>query len=98
MKALLLGVTYTLKPETRDLYMKEILASDLLPKIHAEEGCLGYDYFFPTTEENQIFLMEKWDSAEHQEVHLAQPHMTILKEIKEKYVTDTKVEKFTICD
>ena len=41
-------VTYTLAdPETREAYIKEVLASGVIEKSRAEDGCIRYEYFYP---------------------------------------------------
>lgn len=93
---LLLCVTYKFKPETRNLFIKEITESKVLDTIRAEAGCISYNYFYDTENDDQILLVEKWESEELQQAHLKQPHMDIVKGIKEKYVTETTVEKAAI--
>lgn len=56
----------------------------LMPKVHAEEGCIEYA---PTididtgvavqnmTGENAVTIIEKWESVEHLKAHLTAPHM-----------------------
>ena len=33
-----------------------------------------------------VLLIEKWKSEEHQRVHMTQPHMARLKELKAQYI------------
>ena len=37
------------------------------------------------------FDYERWESAAHQRVHMEQPHMARLREIKDKYIADTRL-------
>lgn len=94
MKELLLHVTYITKPSARNEFIKEVLASGVLETIRKEEGCKCYEYYCATEDENKILLVEKWENEELQSVHLKQPHMKQLQVIKEKYVLETKLEKF----
>ena len=55
-------------------------------KVRREEGCLRYDYYFKSWDEDTVLLFEEWESKKHQEVHLTQPHIADLKAIKEKYI------------
>ena len=57
--------------------------------VRAEDGCIHYDYYFSAKDENVVFLFEEWTSEHHQQVHLTQPHIAQLKQIKEKYILDT---------
>ena len=64
-----------------------------LTAIRQEEGCLAYDYYFSAQDENELLLIERWQSAEHQRVHMQQPHMQELRAIKEQYVDSTTLGK-----
>ena len=61
----------------------------ILTLIRQEDGCLAYDYYFSAQDENELLLIERWQSAEHQRVHMQQPHMARLKSIKEQNVDST---------
>ena len=39
-----------------------------------------------------VILVEEWESAELQALHLEQPHMKRLADIKPRYVRETAVE------
>lgn len=77
----------------REAFTDEILKSGVLEKIRRESGCLGYEYYQPVGRADEILLLEKWETEEQQALHLKQPHMEILKSIKNKYVTDTRLDK-----
>ena len=51
------------------------------------------DYYFSAQDENELLLIERWQSAEHQRVHMQQPHMQQLRAIKEQYVDSTTLGK-----
>lgn len=95
MNHLKLLVTYTTKPGMREAFLQAIIDSGVRKKVINENGCLRYEYYASVDNENQILLVEEWSSEEQQKIHLEQPHMAELKELKEKYVTDTKVEKIS---
>ena len=61
-----------------------------------ENGCIRYDYFYSEEDENQLLLVEKWETEECQRVHMEQPHMKKLAEIKDRCMTDTKLERFLV--
>ena len=65
----------------------------ILTLIRQEDGCLAYDYYFSAQDENELLLIERWQSAEHQRVHMQQPHMARLKAIKEQNVDSTTLGK-----
>lgn len=94
MSTLTILVSYTTKPNQRSAFINAITPSGILEKIRQEDGCLCYNYYSSEQDGNVLLLVEKWTSEEHQKVHLQQPHMKKLMELKEQYVIDTKVEKF----
>lgn len=94
MQGLLLCVTYTAKPGMREKFVNEIVSGGILEKIRNEEGCLSYDYYYAASEEDKILLVERWESEEHQKVHMGQPHMEQLKAVKDAYILDVQLEKF----
>ena len=85
---LTLYVKYTAKPGCRESYVRDIVST-----IRAEDGCLRYDYYFSAQEENVVLLIEQWESEEHQRIHMHQPHMTRLRELKGQYIDDTQMGK-----
>ncbi len=94
MKPLTICVTYIAKQDMRDKFISEVLDSNVLDKIRHEDGCLSYKYYLSIENDNEIFLLEKWTSKDCQKVHMTQPHMDVLKEIKNKYIEETSIEQF----
>ena len=88
-----LHVTYTAKPGKREAFVKAIEAEGLADAIRWEDGCLRYDYFFAASDEVTILLMEAWESEEKQQIHMTQPHMKRLMELKDLYIDDVKLER-----
>ena len=93
---LTLYVKYTAKPGCRESYVRSIVEEGILTAIRAEEGCLCYDYYFSAQDENVVLLIEQWESEAHQRVHMQQPHMARLRELKEQYVADTRLGRVTL--
>lgn len=88
-----LHVTYTAKPGCREQFVRKIVTAGILTEIRNEAGCLGYDYYFSTQDENVVLLIERWESEAHVRVHLTQPHMAQLRKIKEEYIETTRLMK-----
>lgn len=85
-------VTYTLPDQAaRDGYMREVLASGVIEKSRAEEGCHRYAYYYPVDSDNTLFLWEQWESREHQAAHCGTEHFAALGEIKAKYGAETQI-------
>ena len=76
---LTLYVRYTAKDGCREAFVREIVEAGILTLIRQEPGCLAYDYYFSAQDENVVLLIEQWESAAHQRVHMEQPHMTRLR-------------------
>ena len=94
MDAFMILVTYTIEPGKREAFVDEIFSSGVIEHIRQEKGCLCYEYYSLVEDEEILLLVEKWDSAKHQEIHMQQPHMEQLKKIKDRYVRNTKLERF----
>ena len=86
-----LSVNYFAKPGRREEFLRRIVEGGILAAIRAEEGCLRYDYYLSCQNEDEILLLEEWESAEFQALHLEQPDMKRLAQIKPDYVADTEV-------
>ncbi len=85
-------VSFALMFIREELEENPIIEKDLTA-IRQEPGCLAYDYYFSAQDENELLLIERWQSAEHQRVHMQQPHMARLKAIKEQNVDSTTLGK-----
>ena len=93
MEELKLYVVYHARPGGRELFVRTLVEQGVLTAIRNEPGCLAYDYYFSAQDENELLLIERWQSAEHQRVHMQQPHMQQLRAIKEQYVDSTTLGK-----
>lgn len=92
MESFMLNVTYTAKPGCRENFVREAIDSGIVDTIRQEDGYIRYDYFYSAHDDNTILLIEEWETETHQQIHLKQPHMAKLKEIKEKYVDGTQLK------
>lgn len=90
---LTLLVTYTAKAGQRDAFLQAVLQSGLPERIRQEAGCLRYDYFLSAERPDEILLAEQWASPEQQEIHLRQPHMARLQQLKTTYIAETAVQR-----
>ena len=88
---LTLYVRYTANEGCREKFLREAVEQGVVSAIRAEEGCVRYDYYLSVQDENEILLIEQWESDAHLRVHMQQPHMAQLRELKEKYVADTVI-------
>ena len=93
---LTLYVKYTAKPGCRERYVREIVTEGILTAIRDEAGCIRYDYYFSAQEEDVVLLIEQWESEAHQRVHMQQPHMARLRELKAQYIDGTEMGKVAL--
>ena len=93
MSKIIFLVTYTAKPGKRQDYISALTDSGILKKIREENGCLSYDFYFSEEDENTLLLVEQWQDADCQKVHLEQPHMKEAMAFKEQYIDQTSVVK-----
>ena len=84
------------KEGCREQFIRELYEAGVVAAIRAEDGCFRYDYYFSESNPTEILLLEAWETAQHQQTHLTQPHMDTLRAIKAKYVTETRLGEFDI--
>ena len=97
-KNVILNVEYIMKPGGAKAFVQEVTESGILADILSHEGCLRYEYFVPMDGGENLLLVERWTNAEALAKHAAQPCMAQVRAIKEKYATDTKLEKYTVLE
>jgi quinol monooxygenase YgiN len=80
----------------REAFVEKVKAEGILDAIRAEDGFHRYDYYFSEADKNELLLIETWESYEHQQVHIAQPHMAKLREFKNDYIETTTLGEFVL--
>lgn len=86
-------VTYKFANRNAAEFFREIYERGIPDKVRSEKGCVSYEYYLPADgKSDRILLTEEWESAELQKLHLERPHMKLLAEIKQRYVSETVVE------
>ncbi len=90
MQELRLNVIYHVKPGMVEEFMERLIEADVETIVRGEKGCEEYRYE-AHAENNTIVLTERWTSKEMQQEHLKQPHMEIVKQLKDKYVLETEI-------
>ena len=84
-------VKFTCLPEKREAFIEKVKETGILEAIRNEDGCIKYDYYLSEKDSNELLLIEKWESKDHQQIHLTQPHMAQLRTFKDDYVTNTQL-------
>ena len=82
--------------EKREAFVEAVKKEGILSAIRAEDGCIAYEYYYSDSDENELLLIEAWESKHHQQIHLEQPHMARLREIKDGYIKTTTLGEFEI--
>lgn len=86
-------VNYFAKPGRREEFLRRVVEGGILSAIREENGCQRYDYYLSCQDENEILLVEQWESPEHQRVHMEQEHMKRLRAIKDECIAETKLNR-----
>lgn len=89
-------VKFDCYPEKREAFVEAVKKEGILSAIRAEDGCICYEYYYSETDKNELLLIEAWESKNHQQVHLGQPHMARLREIKGAYIKTTTLGELEI--
>lgn len=79
-------VKFDCHPEKREAFLQTMKDTGVLAAIRAEDGCHKYDYYLSDEDQNEILLVEQWESKDHQQVHMTQPHMAELRTFQGDYI------------
>ncbi len=80
----------------REAFIERVKDEGVVDAIRAENGCIRYDYYFSEKDPSEILLIEAWETKEHQQIHLTQPHMDTLRSFKGEYIEATTLGEFEI--
>lgn len=94
--ALGINVTYRLKPGAREEFMSQVEELGIRDLVLAEAGCLQYDYYRCAHRPDEVLLVERWESADAQALHMTQPHMAQLAKVKERLAEDVILVKYQL--
>lgn len=89
-------VKYECLPGKREAFIQKMKDTGILDAVRAEEGCLKYHYYLSEADANELLLIEQWETQEHQQVHITQPHMARLREFKDDYIAKTTLGKIEL--
>lgn len=91
---LILNITYYIKEGKRDAFMSAIKELGIYEASISEKGCAAYDYYYPTTGSNTVFLNEIWEDEDCQLAHTRTGHFATLQELKKEYVQSVNINKY----
>lgn len=80
----------------REEYIERLKSEGIVDEVRKEDGCIRYDYYLSEKDPDEILLIEAWESKKHQEIHIEQPHMAKLRELKPEFVVSTKLGEFEL--
>ncbi len=89
-------VIFKCVPGKREEYIERLKVEGIVDAVRKEEGCIRYDYYFSENNPDEILLIEAWESKRHQEIHIEQPHMLRLRELKPNFVLSTQLGEFEL--
>ena len=89
-------VVFKCVPGKREEYIETLKKEGIVDSVRKEDGCIRYDYYFSEKDPDEILLIEAWESKKHQEIHIEQPHMARLRELKPDYVISTTLGEFEL--
>ncbi len=89
-------VKFTCLPGKREAFIQKVKDTGILEAIRKECGCIRYDYYLSEKDPNELLLLEQWESKQHQQIHIEQPHMAQLRGFKGDYITDTKLGEIAL--
>ncbi len=89
-------VVFQCVPGKREEYIERLKTEGIVDAVRNEDGCIRYDYYFSEKDLDEILLVEAWESKRHQEIHMEQPHMRRLVEIKPDFVLSTQLGEFEL--
>ena len=80
----------------REAFVERMKSEGVLQAVREEDGCIRYDYYYADENPNELLLIEAWESKEHQQIHIGQPHMAKLREFRNDYIAESKLGEFEL--
>lgn len=97
-RLILVNVRYTIKSGKREEFLIKVTEQGIIRESKAEQGNFKYEYYLPTDAENELFLMEMWINSVAQIAHGKTEHYQRLQILKEEYILNVSIEKYSISD
>ena len=82
----------------REAFVEKVKALGIVDAVRNEDGCYRYDYYYSEKDPSELLLIEAWETKKHQQIHIEQPHMAKLREIKGDYIISTTLGEFEFKD
>lgn len=95
---IIVTVRYTVKDGKREEFYRHIVEQGIDTASRAEDGNRKYDYYYPTDSEQDLCLLELWDSREAQKIHGTTAHYQKLSDLKATYVTNAEIHIYDLAE
>ena len=92
--AITIHIYYTGQGGSARQFAQEMTSSGVVQRIRAEDGNLGYHYFFPMEDPETVLLVDSWADQAAIDRHHASPMMGEISRLREKYDLHMKVERY----
>ena len=79
-------VKFDCVPGKREAFIEKMKETGVLDAVRAEDGCKKYDYYLSESNPDELLLIEQWETKEHQQIHVGQPHMDTMREFRDDYI------------
>lgn len=91
-------IFYTGQNGSARAFADEMTASGLVARIRAEEGNLGYAYYYPAEAPETVLLIDRWRDQGAIDAHHKSEMMSAIAELRKKYHLKMRVERFHNAD
>ena len=89
------NVTYHCKKGQRAAFYEALCALGTRANSRSEAGNRRYDYYFAAEAEDDLLLVESWDSPAHQQAHCETELFGKLQALKAEYCSGVRIDKFS---
>ena len=96
MEMFTIYVKFECQEGKREAFVQRVREEGILDAIRAEDGCYRYDYYFSEENPNELLLLEAWESKQHQEVHMTQPHMELLRKLNAEHIISAALGEYEV--
>lgn len=96
--SLIVNIYYTGNDGNAKAFAEEMVSSGTVERIRAEEGNLGYDYFFPMDDSETVLLIDRWKDQTALDAHHKSEMMQTIASLRDKYKLHMRVVKLTECE
>lgn len=75
-------------------FAKEMTEKGIVDRIRAQKGNIKYEYYQSLERDDEILLVDIWESQEALDIHHQSPMMAEIIQLREKYDVRMEVHKY----